>query len=237
MAEPWEPGAPSLRSLGPGAIGGAAVPLAVYYLVRSHVGGDAPALMIAGCPAAAWVALQWARQRRIDPIGSVVLFGFVAGLVASVLLGDSAFVLKVRDSAFTALFGLVALGSLARPRPLMFYFGRALSAGNDPAKLAAYDQLWEMPTAPVTFRVITSVWGVGLLAEASARVILAVVLPTGPFLAVSPVLSGVVFGGLFAFTAWFAKRARRLGEARFADLGVVFPSVPEETVQPDPAST
>ena len=226
MAESWEPGAPSLRAMGPGAIGGAVIPLGVYYAVRSHVGGDAPALMIAGVPAAAWVAFEWMRKRRIDPIGCIVLFGFIAGLLASMALGDSAFVLKVRDSAFTALFGLVCLASLTRRRPLMFFMGRALSAGDDTAKVAAYDELWAMPNAPRTFRLITLAWGMGLIVEASARVLLAMVLPTGPFLAVSPVLGGVVIGGLFAFTVWFSRRARRLGEVAFADLGLSYPSVP-----------
>jgi hypothetical protein len=226
MADSWEPGAPSLRAMAPGAIGGAVVPLAVYYAVRSHVSGDAPALMIAGVPAAAWVAVEWLRRKRIDPIGCIVLFGFVAGLLASVALGGSAFVLKVRDSAFTALFGLVCLGSLGFERPMMFFVGRALSAGDDRAKLAAYEELWAMPTAPRTFRQITTAWGAGLIIEAALRVVLALVLPTGPFLAVSPVLAAVAIGGLFAFTVWWSKRARRIGETAFAELGVTYPSVP-----------
>lgn len=225
MSETWEPGAPSLRAMAPGAVGGAVVPLAVYYSVRPHLSGDAAALMIAGIPAAAWVVLQWIRQRRLDPIGSIVLFGFVAGVIASVALGGSAFVLKVRDSAFTCLFGLACIASLFRAKPVMFYIGRALSAGNDPAKLAAYDELWTMPTAPRAFRIITVVWGAGLIGEAVARVILAITLPTGTFLAVSPVLAGVVIGGCFAFTVWFSKRARRLGEETYAEAGVVYPSV------------
>jgi len=226
MADSWEPGAPSLRAMGPGAIGGAVVPLATYYAVRSHVGGDAPALMIAGVPAAAWIAVEWLRRRRIDPIGCIVLFGFVAGILASVALGGSAFVLKVRDSAFTALFGLACLGSLAFERPMMFFIGRALSAGDDPAKLAAYDELWAMPTAPRTFRHVTTAWGAGLIVEAALQVALARVLPTGPFLAVSPVLAGVAIGGLFAFTVWWSKRARRIGEAAAAELGLIYPSIP-----------
>ena len=71
----WEPGAPSLRAMGPSAIFGAVVPLGVYYLVRRYVGGDAPALAIAGVPAALWVGIEWIRQKRIDPIGAIVLFG------------------------------------------------------------------------------------------------------------------------------------------------------------------
>lgn len=224
-ASRWEPGAPSLRAFAPGAIGGGLVPLAVYYAVRSHVNGDALALMIAGAPAAAWVGLQWMRKRSVDPIGCIVLFGFVAGVLVSVLMGDSAFVLKVRDSAFTALFGLACMGSLFAPRPLMFYIGRALSAGNDPDRVAAYDELWTMPTAPRTFRIITAAWAFGLVTEAVLRVVLAEVLPTGAFLAASPALAGAALGGLFAFTVWFSRRARRLGEGRFAELGLTYPSV------------
>lgn len=212
--------------MAPGAIGGAAIPLIVFYSVRPHVSGDAVALMIAGAPAAAWVAFQWALRRRLDPIGSIVLVGFVAGTVVAALLGGNAFVLKVRDSAFTSLFGLACLVSLVAARPLMFYIGRALSAGSDPAKIAAYDELWTLPTGPRTFRIITSAWGVGLILEASSRVILAVSLPTGPFLAVAPVLGAVFFGGLFAFTMWFSRRARRLGDAQLDEVGVAYPSVP-----------
>jgi hypothetical protein len=222
----WEPGAPSLRAVAPGIVGGGVVPLAVYYAVRSHVHGDATALMIAGAPAAGWVALQWARIRRIDPIGAITLFGFLAGIAASALLGGSAFVLKVRDSAFTCLFGLVCLASLVRARPLMFYIGRALSAGTDPLRLRAYDELWEMPTGARTFRIITCAWGVGLICEAAMRVGLAMLLPTGAFLAASPVLAAVVIGGLFAFTVWFSRRARRIGEALFEADGIQYPSVP-----------
>lgn len=223
--ETWEPGAPSLRALAPGLVGGGLIPLVVYYSVRSRVGGDATALMIAGAPAAAWVALQWARLRRIDPIGAITLFGFLAGIAASALLGGSAFVLKVRDSAFTCLFGLLCLQSLMWSRPLMFFIGRALSAGDDPDRVRAYDELWEMPTGARTFGIITCAWGLGMITEAGLRVLLALVLPTGPFLAVSPVLAGVMIGGLFAFTVWFSRRARRIGEEAFAAEGLAYPSV------------
>ena len=143
----WEPGPPSPRAMLPSVVGGAVIPLGVYYLVRSHVSGDATALAIAGVPAAMWVGIQWLRLRRIDPIGAIILFGFIAGLIVSAALGGNAFVLKVRDSAFTGLFGLSCLASLAFSRPLMFYVGRAMSAGDDPVRREAYDALWEMPQA------------------------------------------------------------------------------------------
>ncbi|HWE69841.1 MAG TPA: VC0807 family protein [Acidimicrobiales bacterium] len=210
----WEPGAPSLRAIWPSAVFGALVPLGVYYLARSHVGGDAPALAIAGIPAALWVAVEWVRRRSIDPIGAIVIFGFVAGLLASYALGGSAFVLKIRDSAFTSLFGLACLLSLyGGHRPLTFYIGRAMSAGDDPGRRAAFDGLWEMPPARVLLIIINTAWGVGLICDAAARVLLALVLPTGPFLAVSPVVSGIFLGGLGAFTFWVTKWGRGQAES------------------------
>ncbi|MHB1487836.1 MAG: VC0807 family protein [Acidimicrobiales bacterium] len=195
--------------MAPSVVGGALVPLAVYYLVRRHVHGDAVALAIAGAFPAAWVGIEWVRKRRVDPIGAIVLFGFVAGLIASVALGGNSFVLKVRDSVFTSLFGLACLISLAFPKPLMFFIGKALSAGDDPERQMAFDTLWNLDGGPRVFAIITGVWGVGLIIEATARTIMALVLGTGTFLALSPVLAGVVYGLLFAFTVWYSRWARR----------------------------
>lgn len=221
----WEPGAPSLRAMAPGFVGGAAVPLAVYFLVRPHVRTDATALIIAGAFPAGWVFANWLRTRRVDPIGCIVLFGFLAGVGASELLGGSAFVLKVRDSAFTALFGIACLCSLVARRPMMFHIGKALSAGGDERRRAAYDELWQLPTVPRVFRLITVVWAVGLMGEAGVRVLLALTLPTGTFVAVSPAVFAVTFAVLFGFTVAYSRRARRRGEALLEETGQSFPVV------------
>src|SRR2546421_82560 len=156
MSDAYEPGAPSLRAMAPSTIFGAIIPLGVYYAIRPHVSGDAAALAIAGAFPAGWVLVEWVRKRTLDAIGSITLFGFLAGIAASYLLGGNAFVLKVRDSAFTALFGLACLATLTMRRPMMFHIGKALSAGDDEKRRAAYDELYDLPTAPRTFAIITS---------------------------------------------------------------------------------
>ncbi|HVA06235.1 MAG TPA: VC0807 family protein [Acidimicrobiales bacterium] len=222
----WEPGVPSIREMLPSVIGGAAVPLTVYYLVRHHVRTDAEALIIAGIFPAAWVVLQFVRQRRIDPIGTIVLLGFGIGVTTSLLLGGNAYVLKARDSVFTAVFGIICLISLVvAERPAIFYIGRFMSAGNDPERVAAYDQLHHLPGGQRTFSVLTAVWGIGLLAEASCRLTLAAFLPTGTFLAISPIISAVCIGAMFFFTVRYTKRARVFGAALLAE-GEAYPSVP-----------
>jgi hypothetical protein len=204
----WEPGAPSLRAMAPSVVGGALVPLAVYFLVRHHVKGDATALIIAGIPAAAFVFFELVRKRRIDPIGGAVLFGFVAGVIASYALGGNAFVLKVRDSLLTGLFGVACLASLRLRKPAMFYIGRSLSAGTDLSRIKAYNELWESTEAQRVFAVITAVWGFGLMLDAGVRVVLALQLRTAAFLATSPAVAALFFGSMFAFTVRYTRRAR-----------------------------
>ena len=85
--------------------------------------------------------------------------------------------------------------------------GRYLSAGQDPAKLAAYNELHEAPIGRRTFHVLSVVWGIGLIVEAVSRMMLADLLPTGTFLAVSPFVTASTLGSLFAFTVVFVRRS------------------------------
>jgi hypothetical protein len=191
----------------PSLIFGAAVPIAVYFAVRPHVSTDAEGLIIAGSVSVAWILIQFVRDRRVDFVGAIVLFGFLIGVVSSTLLGGNAYMLKVRDAFFTALFGIACIVTVyTHDRPALFYVGRYLSAGNDPSKVAAYNELHEVPTARRVFRVLSIVWGIGLVIEASARMTLAEALHTSTYVAVSPFITAVTIGSLFAFTIVYAKR-------------------------------
>jgi hypothetical protein len=223
----YDPGVPSIKELWPSIVFGALVPLGVYYLVRSHVHSDAQALIIAGCFPVAWIVFGIVRTRQFDIIGGIVLFGFAVGVITSTLLGGNAYVLKVRDSVFTAIFGLACIVSIFhKGRPIIFFVGRYLSAGNDPEKKAAFDELHELPTGRRTFRVLTVVWGISLLIEAGCRLVLAEALSTKVFLAVSPVISGVTIGGAFVFTVVYSNRSRERAAAMLADPGETETSPP-----------
>jgi hypothetical protein len=200
---------PSVREHLPSVVWGAVLPLGIYFLVRSHVQTDTQALIIAGGFSAAWVVFQFVRQRRIDLVGVIVLSGFVVGVGSAELLGGNSYMLKVRDAFFTAIFGAVCIITIfTHRRPALFYVGRYLSAGQDPAKMAAYDELHEVPIGRHAFRVLSVVWGIGLIVEAGSRMILAELLPTNTFLEVSPFVTGSVLGSLFAFTVAFVRRSQ-----------------------------
>jgi hypothetical protein len=219
---------PSVRALGPSAVGGALIPLAVYFSIRHQVSGDATALIIAGIPAAAWILLQAVRTRQLEPIGAITLYGFIVGVIASAALGGNAYVLKVRETAFGIPFAIACLLSIRYARrPVMFHIGKAMSAGGDVDRRAAYDALYELPTAPATFRRITIVWGIAILLHACSVLVLAAFVTTGQFLAIAPPYAGLLFGGLFLYTLKYSQRARANGEALLVEQGLTYPSVPD----------
>jgi hypothetical protein len=225
----WTPGIPSVKDLLPSLVFGAAVPIAVYFAVRPHVSTDAEGLIVAGSVSVAWILIQFVRNRHLDFVGAIVLFGFIIGVVSSTLLGGNAYMLKVRDAFFTALFGIACIVTIyTHERPALFYVGRYLSAGNDPTKVAAYNDLHEVPTARRVFRVLSVVWGIGLVLEASARMTLAEALHTGTYVAVSPFISAVTIGSLFVFTIVYTKRT----DLEAAALMTSFAGATEPVVDP-----
>jgi hypothetical protein len=173
------------------------------------VSTDTAALIVAGSLSVAWILLQFARQRRLDAVGGVVLLGFIVGVASSTLLGGNSYMLKVRDAFFTALFGVACIVTLfTHDRPALFYVGRYLSAGRDPDRLSAFDRIHDLPSGRHTIRVLSVVWGVGLVVEASLRLTLADVLTTAVFLAVSPFVTAAMFGSLFGVSVLYVKRMR-----------------------------
>ena len=153
--------------------------------------------------------MQFARQRRVDAIGVMVLLGFAIGVTVSTLLGGNTYILKIKESFLTALIGVACIVTVfTHDRPAFFYLSRYLNAGNDPDKVSAYDRLHELPVGRRVFRVLSVVWGLGLLLQASVHMTLADILPTAAFLAVSPVATACVIGTLFGFTALYTRRVR-----------------------------
>ena len=199
---------PGLRSLAPNLVVAGVLPVIGYALLRPHVSSDATALAaVLVFPVAEIVFERW-RERRFEPIGVISLIGITLGLIGAVAFNGDATLLKVRESVITGVFGLVCLISLAAPRPAMFYMGRLFATGGDPARMAEFNELWDLPTVARRFRVVTAVWGVGLLGEAAFRTVLALSIPTETFLVVSQIVNWAVLGGLL----WFSFAANRAGE-------------------------
>ncbi len=151
------------------------------------------------------------QTKRVGVIAIVSLAGIIVGFGLSFATGNAIFAL-LKDSVFTAVFGLVFLGSLLTARPLIYRLSLDM-AGADPQARAASEALWERPEARHSFRQITLVWGLGLLLEAGARVVAAIMLPIATATSVSPIISVVVIGAILLWTVRYAK-ARRAAAAR-----------------------
>ena len=199
---------PGLRRLAPNLVVAGVFPVIGYALLRPHVSSDATALAIVLAFPVAEIAFERWRERRFEPIGVIALIGITLGLIGAVAFNGDATLLKVRESVITGVFGLVCLISLAAPRPAMFYMGRLFATGADPARMAEFNEIWDLPTVPRRFRVVTAVWGVGLVGEAVFRTVLALSIPTETFLVVSQIVNWAVLGGLL----WFSFAANRAGE-------------------------
>lgn len=189
-----------------------ALPLVTYALLTDYGLPDALALVASGLWPLLELGISFARTRHADEFSILVLVFLVVGVAASLAFNDARLLL-VKDSAVTGLFGLVLLGSLLAPRPLMFYFGRKFATGGDPARVEWWNGLWQYPGFRRGQRILTVVWGATFLGEAVLRVVLTYVLPVSTMVVISSVLPYVVLGLLIFGTTVYGRRAGRRGAA------------------------
>jgi hypothetical protein len=189
------------------------LPIVTYGLLTDRGMGTVPALLWSGAWPVFETVLSLAIHRRIDEFSIMVLIFLVLSVVAAVGF-NSPRLLVVKESAVNGLFGVVLLASLLMPRPLMFYFGRRFGTNGTPEGIAAWNALWQYPAFRRTQRVLTTVWGVVLVAAALLQIGLSYVLSTDAMVVVFNVLPYVVFAGLIGWSISYGKRARARGEAR-----------------------
>ena len=99
--------------------------------------------LLSGRAATGGVLLGFARHRRVDAVGVLVLAGVAVGTILGLVTGNERLIL-VEGSVPTAIFGLACLGSLWASRPLIFRFalefiGADTPTGHDFAGRWQYD--------------------------------------------------------------------------------------------------
>jgi hypothetical protein len=206
-------------------------PLALYSVLRSAGLSSVRALVLSGVFPALGVAVTYARDRRLDAIGGLVLVGIAVGTILGLATGSARLVL-VEGSVPTAVFGIVCLVSLWSRRPLIFRFALEFM-GPDTPKGRDFEGRWQYAGFRHAFRLITVVWGVGYLAEAAARVVIAETLTTGTALTISKVLPYAVAAVLAAWTYAYGQRARRRGERMAATAAAQAAPAPAPGGAPD----
>jgi len=196
----------------------AIVPLVLYRLSKRYFSpSEFTALVVATTFPIGKSIFDVAKRRQIDPVSVIVLLGIGVSAVA-LLAGGSPRLLLMRESLFTAVFGLACFGSLLLPRPMMFYFGRHFLAGGDATRRRRYEVSWALPEVRFASRLVTVVWGSVYLGEFGIRVALIFLTPVGWVLVISPVLLGSLTLVTIIWTFRYAKEARERAIPKIDEL-------------------
>jgi hypothetical protein len=199
-----------LRSVLMIAVFDIAGPLAAYSLLRSAGLSTVTALVLSGVFPAAGVIIGIIQHRRVDAVGVLVLAGIAVGAILGLVSHNAKLVLD-EGSVPTAVFGLICLGSLATPKPLIYRLALEF-IGPDSRQGREFTDLWQHEGFRHVFRVMTTVWGVTYLAEAAARVVIVQNTSAGTALAISKVLPYAVAGVLCVWTVGYGRYQKRRGE-------------------------
>ncbi|WP_327065105.1 VC0807 family protein [Kitasatospora sp. NBC_01302] len=154
-----------------------AAPIALFYGLRAAGASTFLALLAGSLSPAASVAVQWVRARHLDAMAAFVAGVMLLSVAASLVSGSTRFMLA-RDGWVTGLAGLCFLASVRARRPLVFLGGRPLLEGRFRSDGTSWDVLWERePSFRRIWRVSTVIWGIAMLADAAARIVMAYTLP------------------------------------------------------------
>lgn len=171
------------------------VPIVGFYILRAIGVDSVPALIFACVPTAVAICVRAVRQRKVDVLGIFVMAVLAGSLVLTFVTGSPR-ALLAREGWFTGAIGAGFIATLWFSRPLAFSIARAILKPLPLAstlRVSIWDELWNSNDRfRRIWRVATVMWGVGLIADAIIRVIMAYTLPVD----VVPALSG----GLWAVT-------------------------------------
>jgi hypothetical protein len=187
-------------------------PIIVQSVARSHGASVTVALALSGIPPAAWVLTNMIWHRRVDAVGVFVLTSIILATVIGLASGSGR--LYLLDGAIlTGVFGLVCLASLATPRPLMFHFALASNGGLESARGRAFAERWRYPSFRRVFVVLTVVWGAAFVLQAAINAVIIEATSTDRAFLINKILPYVFLAALGSWTAFYAMRAKRRGEA------------------------
>lgn len=201
-----------LKSVGPVLLCDVILPYVVYYVAHRQGVSNVSALALGGAVNALFVVVGLVRKRRVETLGVIVLITFALGIAASYMTGNARFALA-KDSVITGGVGIAFLASLLAARPIMYLMIRQMLTSGDASAAAAMDARWdESATFRSRQRLMTAVWGGGLLCEALLRLVVISLVPVSTGAAASTVILIGTFALLIGWTRFYLpRRAAREG--------------------------
>lgn len=193
-----------------------ALSIVIFQVAKGHGAGDVAAYLWSSIGPLVGLAVEFARHRRVDGVGIIILAIIIISAGISLIGGTDPKMLLLKDSVFTGALGVIVLISLTPlfPRPLMFYLGRKFGTDGTDAGVAWWNSLWQYPAFRHSQRMITAVWGLGFLAEAVLKTLWVLALPFDTAYTLNQIGPLAVTAALMGWTFWYAAKARRAGEER-----------------------
>ena len=181
------------------------IPLGTYYLLRDALGVSLwLSLALSSIGPAVRAIAGLVAERTVNVLAALMLAVNLAGIAVSFLTGDPRAMIA-KDSIVSSVVAFAILGSVALHRPLMSAGLKPFMTKGEPQRTAAWDRL---STASPRFRrlemLFSTIWGVILLAECTARLVGAYALPVttmvwlGTVMALGAIGVAMIAGGVAA---------------------------------------
>jgi hypothetical protein len=179
------------------------LPIITYYVLRAAGASEWIALLAATGVAAARIVWGIVVRRELNQFACVMLLVYGLGLALALLTGDER-ILLLKGSLITGSIGAVFLitGIIGR-RPLTL----AASQSFQPGKAAEIaEEFRTEPAARRAHRLISCVWGGGLLTEAILRIPVVYLLPIDAGYLISELMLVAAFALLIGWTIWYMRK-------------------------------
>ncbi|MGW4249276.1 VC0807 family protein [Nocardia sp. NPDC004722] len=181
-------------------------PIALFYGLRAGGVDQWAAVTLGVLPPTAYTAWTVVTRRRVDALALFTIGVLVISVAVSFLTGSPRFVLA-KDGWVTGVIGLGLCATLLRT-PFYLQMARAMTTG------AVRERLEISWARSATFRravrLASLIWGVGLIADAVVRVVLAYTLPVDQV----PLINGVQYIVVFVVLEVSSLRAVRNSRTR-----------------------
>lgn len=188
-----------------------AVPLGAYYLAHSVAGLSLiTSLTLSSVVPLVRTVFGLLRERSVNGLAALMLVVNVAGIALSAVAGDPRLMIA-KDGAVSSVIGLTILVSAMRGRPLMSAGLKPFLTRGDAGLIARWEELTEGSAAfRRAERAFSAVWGIALVSECVARIVLAYTLPVATMAWLSTVLLIGAIGLASVLGGPFSERMKAL---------------------------
>ncbi|MGF6260161.1 hypothetical protein OKW49_001062 [Paraburkholderia youngii] len=184
-----------------------ALPLLVYRLAFPHW-GQTGALAASALPLIAWMTVDLLRYRHFDALSALVLAGVLPALATSLVFSDARLLL-IEDPMVSGFIGITFLASLTLRKPMVFYLARSTMSREDHRSVEVFERHWrDRPMLSTYIRLMTLVWGIGMIGENIVRSAIVLHWPNDPRSALAS--TALRYGVYVALTLWTILIRRRI---------------------------